>query len=863
MLTFRSAACTLSLLIASALQLLPARANAAQDAPKVDSHSYVVLVGIGDYPDQAIKPRPRAEADAKALYDLFINKDYLGVAPDHIRLLLHTTDAQRHSLPATRANVLDALHWIVANAARDDLVIFAFIGQGAAIGTAAGEVYYLTQDTTLKGPLRNALLAADLAAELDKLKSRRFCALIDVSFKAPSGDGSLSDQVTGSFHYIEFRGTEKQGQQPPGRVLLLATDGTTQALDLPRHGLFTQLLIDGLKGAADEEGYEPDGVVTANELINYLEKRGRQLALAYGKTPAEQQQTIRYSRGPESNFVITRNPTAMRKIRERLSQLSEVAKNKGISEELVREGEVLLSRMPKLEAQRELRKEYQRLASGTLGAEQFRKSRDRIIESTRLRGSDARVFADKIMAAVKLVGRSYVKELKQAQLLDSAVRGLYETAEEKIPAAIADRLRQAESLNETDLTALVTDARDRLGKREDLSNHKDVEGTLKRMLGRLDRLSTYIEPVAYESFQRTSYNRQYTGIGVQVRKDAATDYLRVVTPLRGSPCYKAGIHTGDLITTITRETDGDGKPLSRPEAVSTKGLSVDDAVKKLLGKAKTRVKLTIEREGFTSPLEFEIARDAVESETVIGIRRKPDDSWDYMLDPVQKFGYVRITLYSRSSARDLDRVLKDLTNAGLRGLVLDLRSNSGGYLDVSIAVADLLIDDGLIVTVRGRAGERPYNGQHAGSYLNFPIVCLINDGSASGTEIIAACLQDHQRALVMGERSAGAASVQNIEAFDGGQIKLTTNLFWRPNGKNLDKSATSGKEDDEWGVVPDKLVQLSAKEKGELSDHMNQMLIIPRRDQAAKKSATSFRDRQLETALDYLRGKIRTPARTR
>src|SRR5207237_5385600 len=136
---------------------------------------------------------------------------------------------------------------------------------------------------------------------------------------------------------------------------------------------------------------------------------------------------------------------------------------------------------------------------------------------------------------------------------------------------------------------------------------------------------------------------------------------------------------------------------------------------------------------------------------------------------------------------------------------------------------------GIIVKIKPRVGrEVVYPGEHEGSYLNFPMVCLVNGMSASGSEIVSACLQDHRRALIMGERSYGKGSVQNIQPFEGGELKLTTASFWRPSGKNLNKSSTSGKADDEWGVTPDAgyLLKLSAGERDQLFVHQRDSEII-------------------------------------
>ena len=190
--------------------------------------------------------------------------------------------------------------------------------------------------------------------------------------------------------------------------------------------------------------------------------------------------------------------------------------------------------------------------------------------------------------------------------------------------------------------------------------------------------------------------------------------------------------------------------------------------------------------------------------------------------------------------------MRDLTRQHrIRGFILDLRFNPGGLLDSAVKITDLFIGDGLIVSIRPRVGrEAKFNGQMEGSMLDFPMVCLVNGFSASGSEIVSAALQDHNRAYIIGERSYGKGSVQNIQPFDGGEIKLTTASFWRPSGKNLNKSSTSGKEEEDWGVIPDKVVKLSPRE---------------RRGKTAK---SEFKDKQLDKALEYLRGQIKVGGKT-
>src|SRR5262249_39725637 len=153
-------------------------------------------------------------------------------------------------------------------------------------------------------------------------------------------------------------------------------------------------------------------------------------------------------------------------------------------------------------------------------------------------------------------------------------------------------------------------------------------------------------------------------IGIQIRKDAGTDMLLVVTPIKGSPAYKAGLQAGDIITTVVREVDSQGKALPQTEVLSTKGLALNDAVKKILGQPGTKVKVIVQREGADKPLEFEITRGRVEVETAVGYKRNENDTWNYWVDKDNKIAYVRLTLFARNTYRDLKKITDDLIKEG-------------------------------------------------------------------------------------------------------------------------------------------------------------------------------------------------------
>jgi C-terminal peptidase prc len=847
--------------LAALVLALSVRAEEAARTPQ----PYVVLVGISNYQDKQIKPRPHAEDDAKALYDLFTDSKYLGVDARHVRLLLGSEDAGRKAEKATRENVLHALQWAATNARTNDPVIFAFFGEGGPLGESGDRRCYFAVDSTFKGRDKDAVAAAEVTDALKNLKSQRFCAFVDVDFKGFDVPGqSIAEPNLGTNPYKEFLGDDGTEDHAPqtGRVVFLATNGLSRSLDLKDHGLFAEALLEGLKGAADKDGYEPDGSVTVDEMTEYLEKKIPALAQKHGKTEEEKQQTHFVLGGRGNHFILAHNPAVAAKVRERLDKLSALVKDGKLPNRYAEEGRTLLERMPRLEAQRSLRKQYQQFVDGSINLDKFEAERNGILEGTRLRRADALDYAQKVMEAVEFIQENYVKKLDAGDMVAWGLRGLYRRIDEKVPEDIEERLKGVKDLKPADLTALLADARQALGKREDLDKHKDLDLTLQRMTSHLDPYTTYVDPETKQNFLK-EVQGHFTGIGIQIRKDAGTDQLLVVTPIKGSPAYKAGLQAGDIITSVTTaKLDADGNPLPETEFIQTKGLSLNNAVKRILGKEGTPVKVTVVREGAKEPLTFDIVRNRVMIESVMGFKRKTDDDWNFMIDPESKIGYVRVSTFARNTHDDLRKAMRELTEQGVKGFVLDLRFNPGGLLQSAVDISDLFVDDGLIVSIRPRVGrEARYTGKHRGSLLDFPMVCLVNGYSASGSEIVSAALQDHRRALIVGERSYGKGSVQNIQDFYGGELKLTTASFWRPSGKNLNKSSTKGTDEEEWGVTPDVAVKLSRKDREDLAEAQHLSEVIQPKDRAPKEPKTQFKDRQLERALEYLRGQIKMASR--
>jgi carboxyl-terminal processing protease len=270
----------------------------------------------------------------------------------------------------------------------------------------------------------------------------------------------------------------------------------------------------------------------------------------------------------------------------------------------------------------------------------------------------------------------------------------------------------------------------------------------------------------------------------------------------------------------------------------------------LLGPADTLVTLTVRRPGRPDDLIFKVVRRPYVPATVHPASRMEDDSPDFFLERARGIAYLRIDTLGRDSPRDLELALKQLQAAGVKALIVDLRFNPGGLLLSSIDVSSRLIPErrGLHMLTRSKEGHQlhaPEKGQRAVAVLDVPLVCLVNGETASGAELIAAELQDYRRAVIIGERTKGKGSVQNISSLDADrQLVLTSALFLRATGKKLDRMAFQGRPADEWGVQPEREVKLTAEETNEVRSHLERMPLVVR-DRPP-------RDPQLEAAIKQL-----------
>jgi len=331
------------------------------------------------------------------------------------------------------------------------------------------------------------------------------------------------------------------------------------------------------------------------------------------------------------------------------------------------------------------------------------------------------------------------------------------------------------------------------------------EGALEGMMRRLDEYSVYISPEMIAEFQET-VEKEFGGVGIEIRLDPDTKQLMVASPLVGTPAYEAGVRAGDRILRI------DGK--------STQGLSLQDAADRMRGKPGDSVTLTILHADEDKPVDIEIVRAIIRVDTVLGDTRNAEGRWDYFLEGHDRIGYLRINSFGERTDEELKRALDWLVQRDMQALILDLRNDPGGMLDAAVGACDLFIDSGVIVTTRRRDGQikQAFSASKKGTYTGFPMAVLVNRFSASASEIVAACLQDHGRAVVVGERTYGKGTVQELiplDSADGaeqGELKLTTATYWRPSGKNIHRHSDA-KEDDDWGVFPDNGYEVKVDEE--------------------------------------------------
>lgn len=362
-----------------------------------------------------------------------------------------------------------------------------------------------------------------------------------------------------------------------------------------------------------------------------------------------------------------------------------------------------------------------------------------------------------------------------------------------------------------------------------------LEYAIKGMIAELDPHSAYLDKEAFADLQ-ASTSGEFGGVGLEVSLEEG--FVKVVTPIDDSPSAKAGVMAGDIVTRI------DDNPV--------KGMDLNKAINMMRGPKNTPIKITVMREGADQPLEFNLLRDIIKVQSVR--TRLLDD--DYF--------YIRIAQFQLDTGKDTALKLREQLkkNPGTKGVILDLRNNPGGVLQASVEVVDAFLDGGQVVYTQGRLDNSniSYNAE-AGDITNgLPLVVLINDGSASASEIVAGALQDHKRAVIMGTRSFGKGSVQSVIPISNDRaVKLTTALYYTPNGRSIQAQGIEPDVDVERVQIAS-IQQSNGTTEADLARHLGngkggKESNRKEREQKRLSSAELLKeDNQLHEALNLLKG---------
>jgi carboxyl-terminal processing protease len=313
---------------------------------------------------------------------------------------------------------------------------------------------------------------------------------------------------------------------------------------------------------------------------------------------------------------------------------------------------------------------------------------------------------------------------------------------------------------------------------EEVKTRDLVYGAIKGMLSSLDPHSSFLNPESYKEMQAETRG-EFGGIGIQI--GVKEGMLTVIAPIEDTPAYRAGIKAGDKIIKINSE--------------ATREMSLHDAVSKMRGAPKTSVTIAILREGWKETKDFTLVREIIKVKSVKS--KLLEDG----------IGYVKINQFQEQTASDLSAAMEKLTQEKINSLILDLRNNPGGLLNSAVSVtSQFLPPNKLVVYIKGRKGDRTeYNTSDDRPSYDVPMIVLVNEGSASASEIVAGALKDWDRAVILGAKTFGKGSVQSvIPLSDGSGLRLTTAIYYTPKGTSIQAT----------GIVPDIIVKLEPKEKG-------------------------------------------------
>lgn len=389
---------------------------------------------------------------------------------------------------------------------------------------------------------------------------------------------------------------------------------------------------------------------------------------------------------------------------------------------------------------------------------------------------------------------------------------------------------------------------------DDVTGAALKNAALEGMLESLDPNSSYVPEESLGRFN-SLLEQRFAGLGVQLAGPPTHPAFTVVATLYNSPAFRKGILPGDQILQV--------------DGVELGSMDTTEVSKRLTGAVGTAVRLTLDRAG--QRIDVQVTREYVEVESVTGDRRLANGSWNFLLEKHPKIAYLHANLFGEKTAGEIENAIKSL-DGSIQALILDLRDNGGGLLQAAVQTCDLFLNDGVIVSTEGRGGKNIDTATaQPGTILlsSIPIAVIINSNSASASEIVAACLKDRERAIIVGERSYGKGSVQSVIPVEGGRaaIRFTTAYYYPPSRRRIHKRAKDSPED-EWGVMPSPGAEVVLTEdqlnvatermrrrseplrNGVITDHPLAKVEDPEDRQLAE-------DAQLVKAIEMLEAKIR------
>lgn len=365
------------------------------------------------------------------------------------------------------------------------------------------------------------------------------------------------------------------------------------------------------------------------------------------------------------------------------------------------------------------------------------------------------------------------------------------------------------------------------------------EGAIKGIMESLDPYSNYIPAPEFKEFMEET-EQQFSGIGLTVVVEK--DRIRVQTTLEGMPAFRAGVLPGDYIVKVNDRLAEDIGPL-------------DEVVKQLRGPAGSTVEVTFFRPSTNKEYSLTLTREDIPITTLRGYSADPKtNKWEFMIDDASGIGYIRMTKFAQNTDREFDEAYEALAARGMKGLVIDMRYNPGGLLDTAVAIADRFISEGLIVRTQGRAGifNESYAKKGDDYKTQVKLVLLVNEWSASASEVLGGALKDHGRAVLVGTRSFGKGSVQNIIDLDGeGAIKLTVAYYYTPSGRLVHRLPGAK----EWGLDPDVEQMMTTDGQMKLREEWN-AISGGKAPALVGEGGSPVVDTQLARALDILRGML-------